>query len=115
MTQSRRELLSLAVAAVAGEAAFAADASAAEPLDLPNRQYVSRYELVLTVAPALRSAFRARMATTSGRTFDVELQDPESVDPLVRMVELALAGKAKLALEVENDNKTVRSVRFEAP
>src|SRR5262249_2031474 len=112
MTQSRRDLLSLAVAAVAAEAAAAADAAAPAPPDAPNRPYVARYELI--VAPR-GGGCRARLVTTGGRTFEVELLDAEIVDPFVKMMELALAGKGKLALEVENDNKTVRHIRFEAP
>lgn len=106
MTQSRRELLSLAVAAVAGEAA------AAEPPESLNRQYVSRYELTLVTRG---TGFRAKLSTTGGRTYEVDVAFPDSAESFIKMVDMALAGKGRLALEIENDNRTVRSFRFEAP
>jgi hypothetical protein len=106
MTQSRRQLLSLAVSAVA-----ARQAAAAAPLESPNRQYVTRYELVL----GARGSFRARLGTTGGRAYEVDLDVPDSVDPFIKMVEMALANKGRLALEIDNDNRTVRSFRLELP
>jgi len=107
MTQSRRQLLSLAVAAVAGSEV----AAAAEPLESPNRQYISRYELSL----AVRGGLHAKLGTTSGRAFETDLAFPDASDQLLRMVELALAGKGRLAVELDNDGRTIRSFRLEAP
>jgi hypothetical protein len=107
MTQSRRQLLSLAVAAVAGSEV----AAAAEPLESPNRQYVSRYELSL----AVRGGLHAKLGTTSGRVFETDLAFPDASDQLLRMVELALAGKGRLAVELDNDGRTIRNFRLEAP
>jgi len=106
MTQSRRQLLSLAVSAVA-----ARQAAAAEPLESANRQYVTRYELTL----GTRGSFHAKLGTTGGRAYEVDLAVPESVDPFLKMVEMALANKGRLAIDIENDNRTVRSVRLELP
>ena len=106
MTQSRRQLLSLAVSAVA-----AGQAAAAEPPESSTRQYVSRYEVTLSA----RGSFHAKLGTTGGRTYEVDLAFPDAADPFLKMVDLALANKGRLALEIDNDNRTVRSFRLELP
>ena len=107
MTQSRREVLSLAVAAVAG-----AQTAATQSLETLNRQYLSRYELSLAARGA---GFRAKVTSTAGRVFEADLAFPDASDPFLKMAELALSGKGRMMVELDNDGRTVRNLRFEAP
>ena len=102
--QSRREVLALAAAAATAAEGFASENT--------SRHFVNRYELSL--APR-GSSLRARLTTTGGRVFETELPAPDQSEPFLKLVQIALDGRGRMAVEVDNDGKTVRALRLEAP
>jgi hypothetical protein len=105
--QSRRELLTLAMAAVAG-----AETQPTQTTDSPNRHYVNRFEL--SVSPR-GGALRARLTATTGRVFETEVAFAEASDHFLKLVQIALDGRGRLTLETENDGRSIRAFRLEAP
>ena len=105
--QSRRELLGLAMAVAAG-----ADAQPAQPSEGPNRHFVSRFELSMSPRGG---ALRARLTVTTGRVFEAEVAFAEASDHFLKLVRIALDGKGRLTLETENDGRSIKAFRLEAP
>ncbi len=101
--QSRRDVLALAAAATLG-----ADAGEGEPA---TRHFVNRFEI--SVAPR-GGSLRTRLTTTGGRVFETEVTLDAS-ESFLKLAQIALDGRGRMTIDVENDGKIVRSLRLEAP
>lgn len=54
-------------------------------------------------------------SAVSGQVFDVDLPDAETKSHFLKLIELAVAGRGRLALEIETDGKTIRTFVFDVP
>jgi len=75
-----------------------------------NRLYVSRYDVSL---PLKGSGVRARLDTVGGRVVEIDLAFPDVSDHFLQVVQLSLAGRARLIVEMEKDGRTVRAFGIE--
>jgi hypothetical protein len=104
-TQSRRQLLSLTPAA--------GNAATTMPADNTSLQPVRAYQVSLAAAGG---GLKVRLtAGVMNQVFDIDLENAEARDHFMKLLELALAGRGRMSLEVESDSKTVRSFLFDVP
>lgn len=95
---SRRQVLNLAMATRAG-----ANSSSSPTAESTSLHPVRSYQVSLAAAGG---DLKVRLTSAvSSQVYDIDLQDAETREHFLKLLEFAITGRGRMSLEIDSDNK----------